>query len=359
MKILVEIAQQTNVQFFKNIIRGLQAKGHDIRIVARDRELTLPILREYGFPYYCLSRPHSGTFGRYRELAERVAKIVALGLRYRPDLIFTRSYSAVLAAWILRVPSLLDEDDKDILGSPQRRLLRLASMIHTPEALPDGYGPRQRTYPGYKELAYLHPGNFTPDPLVAREAGVREGERYFILRFSAYEAFHDVGERGLIRAHKLALVKLLERLGRVFITSEKADSELERFRLRIPPGKMHSLLAGADLYAGDSTTVANEAAVLGVPSLRYSPFRDQQPVPVELERKYGLLFNFGPSEQDAFLRKAEELIRLPDLKMRWREKRRRMLEERVDMAAYYVSFVDGWGCRHVRAAFSPPAGAKR
>ncbi len=46
-------------------------------------------------------------------------------------------------------------------------------------------------YPGYHELAYLHPRRFTPDRGVLAEAGISEGERYFVLRFNAFKAHHD------------------------------------------------------------------------------------------------------------------------------------------------------------------------
>ena len=78
MKILIEIAQQTNVQFFKNIIWGLQKRGHEVLIVARDRELTLPLLDEYGFKYQSISRVMPGSWGRLRELLIRTARIYKL-----------------------------------------------------------------------------------------------------------------------------------------------------------------------------------------------------------------------------------------------------------------------------------------
>jgi len=63
---------------------------------------------------------------------------------------------------------------------------------------------------------------------------------------------------------KVGLVKALEEYGRVLITSEGAlPPELEGYRSRVSPEKLHDLLYYATLYVGDGGTTASECAVLG------------------------------------------------------------------------------------------------
>ena len=49
-------------------------------------------------------------------------------------------------------------------------------------------------------------------------------------------------------------------------------SSLEKFKIRIKPDDIHHVLYFAEMFIGDSQTMAAEAAVLGTPSLRFSDF---------------------------------------------------------------------------------------
>jgi len=44
MKILIDISHPAHVHFFKYFIRNMQNKGHDIKITAKDKDLTLKLL---------------------------------------------------------------------------------------------------------------------------------------------------------------------------------------------------------------------------------------------------------------------------------------------------------------------------
>ena len=49
----------------------------------------------------------------------------------------------------------------------------------------------------YHELAYLHPNRFTPDPGILDLLGVKESQRYVIIRFVGWGASHDKGHAGI------------------------------------------------------------------------------------------------------------------------------------------------------------------
>jgi len=343
MKILIEIAQQTNVHFFKNIIGGLRSHGHEVLVLGRERESTVELMAEYGIGGEAISSCKPGKLNLLRELLLRDFRIWREGRRFRPDLVFTRSVAGVHAARLLGVPVILDNDNGRSGGLVHKIMVPLATRVYTPDCQGEDYGSRHFKYPGYKELAYLHPDNFTPDPAVRRDLGVGEGERYYILRFTSLQACHDSGRKGMSRELKERLIRLLSRRGRVFISSEREfPEEWEKYRLSLSPGRIHSALYFADIYAGDSGTMAAEAAVLGTPSIFMLTFAGTLYYLKELEARYGLLFHLSGDQEDRCLEIVRGWLEKPGLKEEWSAKRETMLKDKIDVADFYVRLIDGW-----------------
>ena len=246
---------------------------------------------------------------------------------------------------VSRMTSVMLDDDDDAVeplmttfGHP------FTDLVVSPDSL---RGKRRKKgaifYPGYHELAYLHPRRFTPDPSVPVEAGLSEGEPYFVLRFNAFKAHHDRGARGLSDEQKLQLVKLLKGYGRVIITTEKdIPPEFAGYRLSVSPEKIHSLLWYSTMYIGDSQTMASEAAVLGVPSLRCNSFAGLLSSLEEEEKRYGLTYAFTPDDFERLLEKVKELLAMPDLRAEWQNRRKVMLSDKIDVTAFLVWLVEGY-----------------
>jgi len=57
-----------------------------------------------------------------------------------------------------------------------------ADVICTPACFEADLGDNHHRYPGYHELAYLHPDRFTPDPDVREAVGVAPDDRFVVLR---------------------------------------------------------------------------------------------------------------------------------------------------------------------------------
>jgi len=191
-------------------------------------------------------------------------------------------------------------------------------------------------YPGFHELAYLHPNHFTPN----REVVERLGDTpYFILRFSSLDAHHDDNRTGITDELATSLIEILKPHGRVYITSERPlRSEFDDYRIGIHPKDMHHAMAFADLYIGDSQTMAAEAAVLGTPSLRFNDFVGKLGYLDELEHKYGLTFGFKTTQKDKLLNKVSEIVNDHNAKILWPDMREQMLKERVDVARFWTWF---------------------
>jgi predicted glycosyltransferase len=183
----------------------------------------------------------------------------------------------------------------------------------------------------------LHPNYFTPNPAVLDELGLSKNDTFIILRFVSWSASHDVGQHGM--KNKAELVRELEKYARVFITSEdKLDGDLERNRINVSPEKLHDLLFYASLYVGEGATMATESVILGTPAVYVSSLVGTMGNFIELEQKYGLMFNYNDS--DKAVNKALELIQKADLKEEWGKKREILLKDKIDVTNFMVWFIE-------------------
>ncbi|TAH69113.1 MAG: hypothetical protein EWM47_07530 [Anaerolineaceae bacterium] len=105
---------------------------------------------------------------------------------------------------------------------------------------------------------------------------------------------------------------------------------------------MHSFLSNANLLVTDSGSMTTEAAVMGIPVVRCDSFIGHQKLGIfkELEYKYGLIFNYQDSIQA--LKKAIELIQIPDIKIEWEQKRKYLLQDKIDVTLFMVWFVENY-----------------
>jgi predicted glycosyltransferase len=99
-------------------------------------------------------------------------------------------------------------------------------------------------------------------------------------------------------------------------------------------------LAFADLLVGDSQTVAAEAAVLGTPSLRVSSWTGRLAYLTELEKRYGLTFAYHPKNADALMAHVDRWLAEPSLRQSLLPQHQRLLADKVDMAEWFVNYLE-------------------
>ena len=119
-------------------------------------------------------------------------------------------------------------------------------------------------------------------------------------------------------------------------------SEFEPYRIAINPLDIHHVMAFADLYLGDSQTMAAEAGVLGVPFVRFNDFVGRIGYLAELEDKYHLGFGIKPDAEDKLYETVEALLAMPDRKAVFQERRRQMLSEKIDFAVFLTDFIENY-----------------
>ena len=98
----------------------------------------------------------------------------------------------------------------------------------------------------------------------------------------------------------------------------------------------------ATMFLGDSQTMTSEAAVLGIPSLRCNSFAGRISYLEEEEHKYGLTFAFLPNEFEQLIDKLNELIMMPNLNEEWQKRRKKLLNDKVDVTAFWVWFIENY-----------------
>jgi len=341
MKLLIDVNHPAHVHLFKNLSWELEQRGHKVFWVARPRDITGVLLDKYGFNYRMLTSAKPGFINMACELIERDIKLFRVVKQFKPDLMVGTSVCISHISRITNAHSaVFCEDDANIVKTLSILSYPFADIICTPDCLKENYGIKHIKYPSYHELAYLHPNRFSPNPKVLKNLGVKKNENYFLIRFVAFRADHDIGEFGIDYNLGKKLINELLPYGKVFITSERPlPPEMEKYRIHIPPWEMHDALYYATMYIGDSQTMTAEAAVLGTPAIRCNTFVGRISYLEELEHRYGLTYGFLPKDEDGMFKKIFEILKNKSLKKEWVEKRKRMLAEKIDLTEWMVDFV--------------------
>jgi uncharacterized protein len=157
------------------------------------------------------------------------------------------------------------------------------------------------------------------------------------LRFVSWTASHDVGEHGV--KNRIDLVNELEKYGKILISAEgKLEADLERYRVRISPEKMHDLLYYATLYIGEGATMASEAAVLGTHSILISTCAKHCGVFNDLN-KYNLLWFYD--DEGGVIDKAKEILQNHP-KEEGKRKREKLLEDKINVTAFMYWLIENY-----------------
>jgi uncharacterized protein len=337
MKILIDIGHPAHVHLFKNFAVEMMAKGNHVLFTVRDKEHELYLLGIYGFKYKSLGKHYKSIFGKILGLLLFNFKMVRTALSFNSDIYLSHGsiYSAHVA-WLLRKPNITLEDTGNM--EQVRLYLPFTSTVLTSDVFHRNLGKKQIRYHGYHELAYLHPKRFSRISNIRETIGIGNKEKIFLLRFVSWNATHDKGQTGFSIRDKKELIEKLASSGKVFISSEKKlPVEFVKYQINIPPESMHYVLAEADLFIGEGATMASECAILGTPaiyvnSLEAGTINDQE--------KNGLLFHFR--DFDGVLDKVSEILNNPNSKIEFKEKRDKLLKDKIDVTAFLIWFVENY-----------------
>ena len=337
---MFELGHPKHYHMFKRLMDNYRSNGNQIIVMARNKDVLLNLLKADKIKYVRFGPHLDGLLKKLLITPLLLFNYFAILVFYRPKIVFSKASPYVsFFSRALRLNHIIFPDSdgfksNDVLG-------KHASLIITPDNYKDDYGPKHKRINGFFENLYLHPEVFKPNKQLLSKYGIDPLSKYIIIRLVGWGAHHDTFAKGISKEKLTNLIKGLEKHARVYLSSEGAQSkELNKYKLDIDPADIHHVLYFASAYLGDSQTMATEASLLGVPSIRTNSFvgdKDMTNFKL-LEQKHGLLYNFS-DPQKAF-KKAATLLQEPGTKDKWQEKRQRYYKENRDVFKQILSYIN-------------------
>lgn len=338
MKIIVTVQHAGHVHFYKHVVDELSSRGHTVKVFARQNEASVELLDRCGLDYEVLAGESDSLVSLATAQSVYEARLLRRAISFDPDVM-----TAIGGVAVSHVASLVGARSVVFYDTEHATLIRrlafpFADTICTPACFQDNLGEKQVRYPGYHELAYLHPDQFTPEEGILEDVGVDSDTPTVLFRLGDWSSSHDVGVNGI--DDPVELVERLEAFGAEVLLSAEGDlpPKLESRSFSLSAERFHDLLAAIDLYVGEGGTTAAECAALGTPAVYVSDLRlgylD------ELETEYGLVENCADEDrtQTAF-EAARRFLEKPDVE--FERRREHMLADKCDPNELIVEQLTG------------------
>ena len=201
MRIWADLTNSPHVLVLRPIVAVLRARGHEVRVTARDFAQTVELAQRLGVDCEVIGRHRGAKLGaKAIGLAERSGALARWARRNGPfDLALGHgSNDVTVAARLLRIrcSTMFDYEWATVQHTVN---CRLAQAVVVPEAIPAQrlarYGAigKLAAYPGLKEEYYL--ADFEPDAAVLHELGLDSGRPIAVVRpppaVSRYHRFEN------------------------------------------------------------------------------------------------------------------------------------------------------------------------
>lgn len=315
-------------------------EGHSFLFTARKKEVSHDLLKAHNISFTDRGTGSDSFIGKFLYLPKANWILYKEARKFKPDLFmsFSSPYAAQVSKLLGKPHIAFDDTEHAKLGRLMYR--PFTDIVLSPDSYRGDKAKNQTLFNGYMELLYLHPNRFTPDKTVIESLGVKEGDKYVVLRFVSWNATHDAGHAGISLENKRKAVEAFSKSAKVFITSENTlPDDLEKYRVKIAPHQIHHVLAFASLFYGESATMASESAVLGTPAIYLD--NEGRGYTDDLQKRYELVYNFTESAEDQLesIKKGQEILELPDSKSTFLKKRQQLLKERDDVTAFVINYI--------------------
>lgn len=338
MKYIFELNHPKHYYQFKYVMQILKSRGHEISVLARDKDVLLNVLQEEHVGYTVFGKHRKTMLSKVLGTFGLMFKYIAIVKEQRPDVFVSKAswYGSAMAK-IFHKESVIFPDS-EVVKVTNRYVVPMCTKVVTPDSFRLDYGSKHYRIKGIFEDCYLSPHVFQADEAVIEKYGLKRP--YAVVRFVGWFANHDVGKSGFNQREKEELVQAISKNMNVYISSENdLPDELEPYRLPTPASVIHDVLSFADLYIGDSQTMASEAALLGTPAIRSNSFVGPNDMSnfIMLQEKYGLLYNVAePAEAISLATDMSKNSR----KVEWMEKRDKYYAQVGDCNAQIVELIE-------------------
>jgi len=344
MRILVEATHPAHVHFFRNAIAEFEKRGHTVAVTTREKDITIKLLDYFGIPYTTLSKTGRGKMSLFSEMAVRDFRLWRFCCVFKPDIL--TGISGVFAAhagFLLRKPVVV-WDDTEHQKFAHMITYPFVAAAYSPDCYKKSFGKKHHLYPGFHELAYLHPNRFKADADIVKSVGINPDERYCIIRFVSWQAHHDIGQHGFAGSRKLEFVKEISKYARPYISSEgRLPEELREYQLNIPVHQVHHVMAFASLCVGEGATMASESAVLGVPAVYINTLKLGY---IDMLEGYGLVKQTTDTREA--LEQSIDWLSDAETGKKCKAAREKLLKDKIDVTEYIVASIEQVGERFLK-----------
>lgn len=296
MNVLLVSGHPAQVHNFRLIREELLQHGHQVYWLTTPKDIAIDLLKSYDIPYTILKKADKGLASKIQAMLHNLRTVYHFIRDKKIDIAISRTNPFVLPiTFLLHIPHILVSDTEHASSAPIMKYVfnKLGSCAVVPDCFWFKMHKNEVRFPGNIEMFYCRPGRFhLQEPW--RLLGYEPGTRYAIVRFVKWDAYHDASLIGGYTAEdKIHLVQSLINAGlKVLITSEaELPTELESYRARVSIERMHDVMACAELFIGESSSMASESVVLGTPAIYVDQvgrgYTDE-------EAREGLLYMFRP-----------------------------------------------------------------
>lgn len=350
MNIVIDLGHPGHFHYFKHAIRKM-GSNHKFLIFARDRKYVKELLEEEGLEYVNRGPGRNSFFGKFIYLFQANYLIYTKCKAFKPDLFlsFSSSYVAQVA-FLMNKPHIAinDTEHEDRLHSILT--YPFSSSILTPECYLNDLGKKHLRFKAVIEDLYLHPGYFDPDPDISKILGIGKDDEFVILRFVSWNAHHDYRQSGMTIDTKREIIRILKSNYKIFISSEgDLPEEFMKYALDIDPSKMHSVLAKASMFIGESATMASESVLLGVPAIYVNtlPLMGY----LNLEQDMGMLKHFESNE--GIIDYLKEVLEIKNMKSHFKNLSQELKRDFINSTDFLVWFLENYPKSHYNLKEDP------
>jgi len=350
MNVLVQLSHPAHFHLYARSIKAWKEHGASVFVIIKTKDILEELLLKAQIPYHNIMpiAHRKSKLGILYDLLNRDLKLIQFSKKNNIDILTGSTPEVSHVSWLLRKMSVnTGEDDAPVVPLFGKVVGHTMQTMLSPEVCENGpYELKSVKYNSYHELAYLHPNHFTANIEVVSKYFNPE-KPYFILRFAQLTAYHDIDAKayGINTDVAQHLIDLLKPHGDIYITSERElEPQFEQYRIKINPLDMHHVMAFAQLYIGDSQTMAAEAGVLGVPFVRFNDFVGRIGYLRELEDVYHLGYGVKASAEgpERMYEVVEQLLSIQNRREVFQERRQKMLSEKIDYAKFLTWFVENY-----------------
>ena len=337
---MIYIGHPAHVHFFKNFVKQMEKKGHKIKILVVSKDITTNLLKKYNLEYELIDSYKPNLLNKVFGLIKRNINFIRHSIKFKPDIYLgIANVYGSHTSFLFRKPSIWFSDT-ETSKQVEKLTLPFCSNVLTPTCFKKNLGKKHILYKGFHELAYLHPNQFKPNKNILKKLNLKEGEKFFVLRFVSWKSAHIRSEKGFSLDDKKNLIEKLEKHGKVFITSEvDLPNHLNKYKLSIEPSKIHDLIYYSTMYIGEGATMATESGILGTPSFYISSMVYDFGNFIEL-KKLGLVESYR--NYNNFKNRLTEILKNKNIKKEWKVKRDSMLKDKIDVTSFIIWFVENY-----------------